>query len=293
MEIELDIFFKPNGGVATALNFGIEKMEGDYFSWLSHDDMYRPDKVKAQVELLEELEDKDTIIYSGYNLMNESGNIYATIDFLSKYSQIKLDTPLFNVLKGLANGCTMLISRKYFTIYGKFDPNLPTTQDYELWFKIFRNVPVKYSNVINVNMRQHANQGSKVINTHLEECNNLWISFLKRITILEMCRIDETPELFLERTRDFLEKTPYKDAYKYCCELEKTGFNYNILDNCELVRILCNNYNNLYIEYHENQNCKHHVEALSEVSVWSRVTRCIKENGIIYTMHKILEKILG
>ena len=31
-------FRKENGGVATAVNLGIEQMRGEYFSWLSHDD---------------------------------------------------------------------------------------------------------------------------------------------------------------------------------------------------------------------------------------------------------------
>ena len=39
-------FEKENGGVATALNLGIEKMKGEYFSWLSHDDLYSPRKVE-------------------------------------------------------------------------------------------------------------------------------------------------------------------------------------------------------------------------------------------------------
>ena len=34
---------KENGGVSTALNLGLEKMTGDYFSWLSHDDLYKRD----------------------------------------------------------------------------------------------------------------------------------------------------------------------------------------------------------------------------------------------------------
>src|SRR5258708_2119463 len=38
-------FFKPNGHVASALNYGIANMAGDYFSWLSHDDMYYPNKI--------------------------------------------------------------------------------------------------------------------------------------------------------------------------------------------------------------------------------------------------------
>ena len=38
-------FEKENGGVSTALNLGIENMRGEYFSWLSHDDLYYPNKM--------------------------------------------------------------------------------------------------------------------------------------------------------------------------------------------------------------------------------------------------------
>ena len=33
-------FEKKNGGVSSALNYGIRNMQGSYFSWLSHDDVY-------------------------------------------------------------------------------------------------------------------------------------------------------------------------------------------------------------------------------------------------------------
>ncbi len=46
-------FSKENGGVATALNLGIKKMKGEYFSWLSHDDIYYPNKVAVQVEVMD------------------------------------------------------------------------------------------------------------------------------------------------------------------------------------------------------------------------------------------------
>ena len=36
---------KENGGVASALNVGIKNMTGDFFSWLSHDDLYYPNKI--------------------------------------------------------------------------------------------------------------------------------------------------------------------------------------------------------------------------------------------------------
>lgn len=43
---------KENGGVATALNFAIEKAEGEYVSWLSHDDAYFSNKLSSQIAAL-------------------------------------------------------------------------------------------------------------------------------------------------------------------------------------------------------------------------------------------------
>ena len=43
---------KENGGVSTALNVGIQAMKGEYFSWLSHDDMYTQNKIESQIDFL-------------------------------------------------------------------------------------------------------------------------------------------------------------------------------------------------------------------------------------------------
>lgn len=208
-------FYKENGGVATALNFGIEKMEGEYFSWLSHDDKYKPNKVENQIDHLQTLEN-DTILYGGYELMDENSQIYASVNHSELYPKEKLDVSLFPVLRGLANGCTMLIHKSHFDRVGVFDLALPTTQDYELWFNMFRDAKIRYFSDINVIMRQHKQQGSKAIDGHIEECNILWISFIKRLTVEEMCQMEETPQLFLIKTLKFLETSPYVAATNYC-----------------------------------------------------------------------------
>ena len=48
-------FPKANGGSSSALNKGIAEMNGEWFSWLSHDDLYYPQKVEKQVEYLNAL----------------------------------------------------------------------------------------------------------------------------------------------------------------------------------------------------------------------------------------------
>ncbi|QQS18929.1 glycosyltransferase [Candidatus Saccharibacteria bacterium] len=38
---------RPNSSVAEALNYGVEKSTGRYFSWLSNGDTYEPDRVRS------------------------------------------------------------------------------------------------------------------------------------------------------------------------------------------------------------------------------------------------------
>ena len=68
---------KENGGVSTALNLALEKMTGDYFSWLSHDDRYYPQKVEKEVAFLEEngYLGKKVIVFSDYDLMDENSKV--------------------------------------------------------------------------------------------------------------------------------------------------------------------------------------------------------------------------
>ena len=47
---------KDNGGSSSALNVGIENMTGEWFSWLSHDDLYYPQKLEKQMAYLNSLE---------------------------------------------------------------------------------------------------------------------------------------------------------------------------------------------------------------------------------------------
>ena len=66
-------FKKENGGVSSALNMGIEKMEGEYFSWLSHDDVYLPRKIETQIKFLasNQLQSEKVILFANYELIDK------------------------------------------------------------------------------------------------------------------------------------------------------------------------------------------------------------------------------
>ena len=54
-------FHKENGGVSSALNYGISQMTGEYFSWLSHDDVYHPEKISHQIKSLSVAEEEGSV----------------------------------------------------------------------------------------------------------------------------------------------------------------------------------------------------------------------------------------
>jgi glycosyltransferase involved in cell wall biosynthesis len=163
-------FSKINGGVTAALNLGILEMRGDYLSWLSHDDLYIPEKVERQVKCLASSLNRDAIIFSDYMNVNENNkDLYPVCmdhDLLN-------EKPLYAVFRGSLHGCTLIVPRSAFISSGIFN-NLRTTQDYDLWFRMIRNHIFIHMPEILVRSRLHPNQGSR----HLDataEANELWI----------------------------------------------------------------------------------------------------------------------
>lgn len=196
---------KQNGGVASALNLGIQKMKGDYFSWLSHDDLYLPDKVESQVRLLLKESDKHRIICGGYTLFHaENGEDFGTMNPIPAYGD-KLSIPLYPVFRGVLNGCTMLIHKSHFERVGLFDEALPTTQDYDLWFRMLRGQSVLFQKDIHVRSRCHAEQGSRTL-AHKNEARDLWIHMMDAVTDAECVQISGCKWRFYHELYKFLKE---------------------------------------------------------------------------------------
>lgn len=152
-------FAKENGGVATALNLGIEKMTGDYFSWLSHDDMYTPDKIEKQIKAIREF-GEEAVVFSDYCHISPMGKLLQT------YRVSPQGTSNTRALLAISqqvgfHGCAFLIPRHYFERFGWFDPTLRYTQDVDMWFRMAGNVPFIHVKEVLVRSRQHEEQDSQ------------------------------------------------------------------------------------------------------------------------------------
>lgn len=134
-------YCKENGGVSSALNYGIEKMTGQYFSWLSHDDGYSPEKVEQSVELLKvhHAIDEKVIAFTGGYFIDAAGekirNFQKYFTENKRYSGVEVLDVMTR--KGTLNGCCMLIPRSAFAEAGCFNETLRFSQDTLMWYRIF------------------------------------------------------------------------------------------------------------------------------------------------------------
>ena len=174
-------FYKENGGVASALNLAIENAKGEYISWLSHDDVYYPNKIQKQIELLKDLEDKNTILYSNFQTINARGKELKTTCFHKLHFVKKLNYSLYPILNGLIHGCSLLLPKQIFNKYGYFDAELKCTQDYDFWYKTFPDFNIVYMPDVLIKSRVHKNQDSKKHINNTNECDKLWIKMISEL----------------------------------------------------------------------------------------------------------------
>ena len=131
---------KENGGVSSALNLGIKEMKGDYFSWLSHDDVYFPEKVEKEVEALCKFNDDRTIALCGSIQINKTSDVIQNSKnnrYLSVQCVNSWDVSLLALIKsGSFNGCALLIPKKALIEAGGFEESLRFSQDFLMWAKI-------------------------------------------------------------------------------------------------------------------------------------------------------------
>lgn len=176
-------FLKENGGVSTAFNLGIKKMTGEYFSWLSHDDLYYPNKIEAQIDYLKEYGDKNIALYSDYDIIDEKSNfIYRMINDHIDHEYLKhviINCPI--------HGSTVLIHNSIFKKVGLFNEDLRVIQDFDMWQRIAEQYAFIHLKDVLVKVRFHKEQGVRSFNSkEITEVNNFFIRCLKTTSIEDM-----------------------------------------------------------------------------------------------------------
>lgn len=157
----IKIISKLNGGTASALNVGIKNMTGDWFKWLSADDVLHNNAIQELINEVKEIKNiKNTILYSNYEIIDSNSNVVR--EFIEP-NYNKLNSFDFNVIlldHYIGNGSTSLIHKSTLDEYGYFDETIGFAEDYELWlrFCLLQNCRLHLVSKILVQYRIHETQ---------------------------------------------------------------------------------------------------------------------------------------
>ena len=184
---------KENGGSSSALNEGIRAMSGEWFSWLSHDDLYKPNKIKKQIDYLSTLLGDvlyKNVICAEAEFINANGKVIRT----PKQKNVDLMAQKVNGLNGANgkliaeptvynfHGCSLLVNKKVYEEIGVFDESLRLLNDIDMWFRIYSyGYKIHYIPEVLVQGRVHEKQVSRAIgfSYHNPEQDMFWARSLK------------------------------------------------------------------------------------------------------------------
>lgn len=174
-------YSKENGGVATAVNMGIELMTGEYFAWLSHDDMFTSDKIEKQLSAIHESGIENAICHCNFDFLYVEDNKRIKVNWLEQYEKKQLEASCFAPVFLAIHGSTLLIHKSHFERVGNYDETLRATQDSEFLFRVMRNQKSVFVEDSLMISRIHKKQGQQTMKCHKVEYNDMFISFCEQL----------------------------------------------------------------------------------------------------------------
>lgn len=128
------VFSKPNGGISSALNEGLRQARGDFFCWLSSDDLFYPHKLELQVKAFKSLGPEYALLYGSIDILNDKTKC------IEKQPFFKPLLPGAEFPEGLMfdfiDGCSIMIRMSAMREINGFNPYYRHSQDFELWVRL-------------------------------------------------------------------------------------------------------------------------------------------------------------
>ena len=140
-ELDLTIVRQSNGGASAARNTGIARARGRYCAFLDADDAMLPERLAAQVELLDAEPDLG-LVHTDLMTFDESGIIHKTRRvFSDPCGGMVLDRLL---LDNFITTSTVMARKECLTEVGMFNVNRRISHDFELWLRMAARWKVGY-----------------------------------------------------------------------------------------------------------------------------------------------------
>lgn len=225
---KIHYYLKENGGCASALNYAITKANGEFISWLSHDDLYTNDKIEKQITMYttHHLDPKSTIISNPSILIDKDGKKIFHPKKVGKGLYTPIESFKYLLFKRCFNGCGLMIPKTVFdNFHLSFNEEYKFLLDWELWLEMALNGFSFYLDRESlVKNRVHSMQvTAKQKDLHQKEITLIIEKFLHNNTVLNIENKQFILELYYFAYNHHLECSE-----KYLSLLKKENIKINI-----------------------------------------------------------------
>lgn len=152
------VFRKSNGGTGSAINKGIQEARGEWFCWLSSDDLFHPRKLELHRSWIRQYS-KTHFFFTGFWLLQPDGK---KIEF--PLTRLNLENPVYHSITLFRTnyiiGIGICIKREAWLRNGEINEKLKYAQDLDMWLRIMLNTPAKYMPERTCTVRYHPGQST-------------------------------------------------------------------------------------------------------------------------------------
>jgi glycosyltransferase involved in cell wall biosynthesis len=167
-DARVSYYKKANGERAAARNYGVNRANGAYVTFLDSDDLFMPDHLAEAIRYILKNPAID-IFHQGYNVVDPEGRVL--------YPWKPLPDPVNRKLEeGNFLSCLGIFVKRDILTHQPFneDRALSGTEDYELWMRLAARYSIRTNAVVTASLVNHESRSVLQIDAH---------NFITRITL--------------------------------------------------------------------------------------------------------------
>ncbi len=176
------LFSIANGGVARARNFGLEQARGEFIAFLDHDDLWLPQKLRLQRELLQR-QSEVGVAYCLWREVDEQGREMEPSSVLSfeEWQHPPVGDVFLRLMHHnfIVSMTLPLLRTQLLCEIGGFDPEVVPCDDWDVWLRMSRKAGFGVINEVLAVYQLHENQQSLAEEKMLSATRRVLIKNLK------------------------------------------------------------------------------------------------------------------
>ncbi|NRA85274.1 MAG: glycosyltransferase [Gammaproteobacteria bacterium] len=182
-----------NGGVAKARNYGLDKAQGQYIAFLDADDYWLPRKLNKQLAFHEK-HSEVTLSFCNYVHIDERNKAIAVCfdywplfnRYINKYKKIGYQIiskqgAAMIYAENVVGTSGVLLNTKAISSQVKFDEELTSAEDWDLWLKIALTGPIGFTTSVDLVYLMRKDSESEKVKIRLLQIQTIMQRYAKDI----------------------------------------------------------------------------------------------------------------